>query len=141
MPDLPLPGFPNNLRAVTVTIASGAAASEMVATQGDALVGILTPSNGWTAAGIGYKACLTGRATDLVDVYDNSGANCTSPMATRSSRREGRARRKPRKLSPGPTSPQSATTPRMSACRLTSVCGSAATFAVRLRSTLPIRVY
>lgn len=73
MPDILLPGYPRNLRAIQVTIASGLSASEMIATQGDALVGIFIPSNGWTAAAIGYKTCFTGNPNDLVNAYDNGG--------------------------------------------------------------------
>lgn len=70
--DIPLAGYPNNLRAMSVTIASGASVSQMVATQGEALVGIIMPS-AWTAADIGYKSCITGRAADLQQVYDSGG--------------------------------------------------------------------
>ncbi len=67
-----VPGFPNNLRLQKCTILSGQSVSEMIATQGDALVGIFTPT-GWTAANIGYKSCWTGRPNDLVAVYNNGG--------------------------------------------------------------------
>ncbi len=52
--------------------------------------------------------------------------HCTSPTATRSSRREGRARRKRRKPSPEPASRRLATRTRPNDWRPTTACGSAA---------------
>ncbi len=68
-----IPGFPQNLFIQSCTIASGASVSERIATQGLALVGIITPTSGWTAANIGYKSCWTGRDADLVPVYNSGG--------------------------------------------------------------------
>lgn len=75
-----LAGSPDNLRAQQVTIASGASASEMIPTQGMALIGVLMPS-AWTAANIGYKACLSGRPNDLVTAYDGGGIVLQTPAA------------------------------------------------------------
>lgn len=73
MPDFPIAGHPNNLRAVSVTILSGAAVSEMFATQGDAIVGILMPS-AWTAAALQFYACLSGYTGDLKPLKDATTA-------------------------------------------------------------------
>jgi len=54
-----------------VTIPNGAAVSEMIATQGAAIVGLLMPA-AWTAAALGYKACLSGHAADLKTVKDQA---------------------------------------------------------------------
>ena len=70
--DVPIGGYPNNLRAQKVTILNGTAVSEMIATQGDALVAIEMPGT-WTAANIGIQACLSGNASKLKNVYDNAG--------------------------------------------------------------------
>lgn len=72
MSDLPIPGYPGNLRAISLTIASGASASEMFATQGDAIVGLIMPA-AWTAADIAYKDCVTGNPADLHQVTDSGG--------------------------------------------------------------------
>lgn len=72
MPDATILGYPNNLRALSVTIANGASVSEIFATQGDAIVGIIMPA-AWTAADIAYKSCITGNVLDLQQVYDSSG--------------------------------------------------------------------
>ncbi len=73
MPDLNIQGYPDNLRAYQVTIAAGASASEIFATQGWAIVGIEMPA-AWTAANIGYKSCMSGNVDKLKQVYDN-GSN------------------------------------------------------------------
>jgi len=56
----------------TATIASGAAISEMIPTQGRALVGIFTPA-AWTAAAIGYKVGWSGNDAEMYNAYDSSG--------------------------------------------------------------------
>jgi hypothetical protein len=71
--DVNIAGFPQNLFLQKVTIPSGASASEMVATQGMALIGLFTPTNGWTAANIGFKVCWNGRDIDLVTAYNDGG--------------------------------------------------------------------
>jgi hypothetical protein len=73
MPDLSIAGYPKNLRAVSLTIASGASASEMFATQGDAILGLIMPA-AWTAADIAYKSCISGNTRDLQQVYDAGGS-------------------------------------------------------------------
>ncbi len=72
MPDLAIQGYPENLRAFQVTIAAGASASEIFATQGYAIVGIEMPA-AWTAADIGYKSCISGNDSKLRQVFDNGG--------------------------------------------------------------------
>ena len=73
-------GWPTNLIAWKATIGSGASVSEMIPTQGKALVGILMPA-AWTAADIGLKTCLTGSPSSLVPVYDNGGNVQKTPAA------------------------------------------------------------
>lgn len=80
MPEFKLMGFPDNLSAMSVTIPNGASVSEMIATQGRALVGIVMPA-AWTAAAIGYKVCLSGNAADLLPVYDSGGNAMTTSAA------------------------------------------------------------
>ena len=65
-----LPDWSDNLSGEIVTIPSGAAESEPVATQGKALVAVLTPA-GWDAANIGVKSGA--RSNELKVVYDNAG--------------------------------------------------------------------
>lgn len=77
MPDYKIIGYPDNLNAISVTIPNGTAVSEMFATQGRALVGILLPA-AWTAAAIGFKTCLSGNVSDLVPVYSSGGTPMTS---------------------------------------------------------------
>lgn len=74
MSDIQLqPGIiPPGYKFHQVTIANGAAASEMVATDGKALIGVIMPTS-WTAAALGFKTCISGNATDLLSVYDNAG--------------------------------------------------------------------
>lgn len=72
MSDYPIKGNPQNLIAQSVTIVSGASVSEMISAQGLALVGVVMPA-AWTAAAIGFKACLTGNIADLQTVYDAGG--------------------------------------------------------------------
>lgn len=71
--DIQIAGFPDNLWLQQVTIASGASASEVIATQGRALIGIYTPTTGWTAANIGYKTCWNGNQSTLVNSYNAGG--------------------------------------------------------------------
>ncbi len=72
MPDYQLAGYPGNgLRAVSVTIPNGAAVSEMFATQGAAVVGILMPA-AWTAAALQFYSCLSGNQADLKPLKDAS---------------------------------------------------------------------
>ncbi len=72
MPELRLSSPVDNLRFMQVTIASGASVSEIISTQGSALVGIYTDPAGWTAAAIGFRTCWSGNNTDLVTAYDSS---------------------------------------------------------------------
>jgi hypothetical protein len=72
MADYPINGSPGNLFAQSVTIPSGGSLSEMIATQGKALVGLVMPS-GWTAASIGYNVCLSGNTNDLQPVQSSGG--------------------------------------------------------------------
>lgn len=71
--DIQIAGFPQNLFLQSATILSGASVSEMIATQGMALIGIYTPTSGWTAANIGFKTCWNGRPNDLVNAYNSAG--------------------------------------------------------------------
>ena len=73
-------GFPHNLRQEEVTIAAGASVSEMIATQGEAIVGIIMPA-AWTAADIGYAACASGNPGDLLPVMDSGGNYITTICA------------------------------------------------------------
>ena len=61
-----------NMTFETATIASGAAISDKISTQGRALVGIFTPA-AWTAAAIGYKVGWSGNDTEMYAAYDSSG--------------------------------------------------------------------
>ena len=70
MADITPSGWPGNMFLQTVTIASGASASEMIATQGRVLLGIFTPA-AWTDAAIGYKVGWNGNPNNLVWAYDN----------------------------------------------------------------------
>jgi hypothetical protein len=74
-------GFPANLYLEQVTIPAGTAVSEMVATQGMALVGIIMPGT-WTAAAIGFKACASGNPSNLLYVYDSGGNPITTVVST-----------------------------------------------------------
>jgi hypothetical protein len=69
--DYRIAGYPDNLRAISLTILSGTAVTEMFATQGWAVLGVIIPA-AWTAAVIGQKICLTGNAADLVPVINGS---------------------------------------------------------------------
>ena len=71
--DVQIAGFPQNQFLQKVTILSGASASEMIALQGMAVIGLFTPTNGWTAANIGFKTCWNGRDIDLVNTYNDAG--------------------------------------------------------------------
>jgi hypothetical protein len=71
--DVSIAGYPQNLFLQSCLIKSGASASELIATQGMALVGIYTPTSGWTAANIGFKTCWNGRDIDLVNAYNAGG--------------------------------------------------------------------
>ncbi len=73
MSDIQIAGFPQNLFLQKCTIASGASASEMIATQGFALIGLFTPTSGWTAANIGFQMGWDGRDIDLVNAYNDAG--------------------------------------------------------------------
>lgn len=70
--DYPIQGYPDNLRAMTVTIRSGDSVSEIFATQGYAVVGIEMPA-AWTAAKLAYKSCLSGQPTKLQFLKDSGG--------------------------------------------------------------------
>ncbi len=71
--DINIAGFPQNLFLEKVTIASGASASEMIPTQGMALIGLFTPTSGWTAANIGFQVGWNGRDIDMVNAYNAAG--------------------------------------------------------------------
>ncbi len=71
--DVPIAGSPQNLFLQSCLIKSGASASEMISTQGMALIGLYTPTNGWTAASIGFKTGWDGRNIDLVNAYNDAG--------------------------------------------------------------------
>lgn len=70
--DYNIAGFPANMVAQSVTIPAGTAVSEMIATQGMSLVGLIMPA-AWTAANIAFAVCVTGNANDLQQVYSNGG--------------------------------------------------------------------
>lgn len=70
---IPSGAWPANMSFETADIASGAAVSQKIATQGRALVGIFTPTNGWTAAAIGYKVGWSGNDAEMYAAYDNGG--------------------------------------------------------------------
>lgn len=82
MPDIQISGSPSNLFARKVTIPNGAAVSEMISTQGMALVGIIMPG-AWTAAALGYQTCISGNKADLLSVYD-AGGNAATTLAAAS---------------------------------------------------------
>lgn len=63
--------LPNSLAAVQVTIPSGASISEMIFTNGKGLIGLFTPTNGWTDAAIGFKVGYQANALYLVNAYNN----------------------------------------------------------------------
>lgn len=71
--DAQIAGFPDNLWLQKVTILNGASASEMLSTQGRALIGLFTPTSGWTAANIGFRTGWNGRDIDLVNAYNAAG--------------------------------------------------------------------
>lgn len=81
MPDINMAGTPGNLFARQVTIAAGTAVSEIISTQGQALVGIIMPA-AWTAANIGYQTCISGRSNDLLNVYDAGGNPSQTVVST-----------------------------------------------------------
>ena len=64
----------NQLFIQQVTIPSGTAVSEMIPLQGMSLVGIFTPTNGWTAAAIGFQVGWDASPAAMVNMYDNAGA-------------------------------------------------------------------
>ncbi len=70
---VPSGAWPANMTLETAEIASGAAVSQKIATQGRALVGIFTPTSGWTAAAIGYKVGWSGNDAEMYNAYDNGG--------------------------------------------------------------------
>jgi hypothetical protein len=80
--EIKLAGYPDNLSAQQVTIQNGAAVSEMIATQGRALIGIFTDAFGWTDAAIGYKSCFSGNPNDLKTVYDSGGNYLQTKVST-----------------------------------------------------------
>lgn len=65
---------------MSVTIPAGASVSEMISTQGEALVGVIMPA-AWTAAALGYAACLSGNVADLLSVYGSGGTAMTTVAA------------------------------------------------------------
>jgi hypothetical protein len=65
-------GFPSNVVAIQTTIAASASISEMIPTQGMALVAIIMPGT-WTAAALAFKVCTSGNKTDLQFLYNNAG--------------------------------------------------------------------
>ncbi len=70
MSDYQLAGYPGNgLRAVSVTIPNGAAVTEMFASQGAAVVGVVMPA-AWTAAALQFYGCLSGNQADLLPYKD-----------------------------------------------------------------------
>jgi hypothetical protein len=74
-------GSPHNLRLEEVTIPAGASlATEMIATQGMAIVGIIMPA-AWTTADIGYNACASGNAGELQPVTDAGGNYITTAVS------------------------------------------------------------
>lgn len=73
MPEIVISGYPENLKAHQVTFAAGASVTEIFPTQGYAIIGLEIPST-WTAAAIGYKSCISGNPSKLMQVDDN-GAN------------------------------------------------------------------
>lgn len=77
MPDIQIQGFPANLVLRKVTIANGVSKSEMIATDGMALVGIFMPA-AWTAADIGYEIGWDGNQLDTFAVYSGSGIASTT---------------------------------------------------------------
>lgn len=79
--NLQISGFPANLYLEQVTIPAGTAVSEPIATQGMALVGIIMPGT-WTAAALGFKACVSGNPSNLLPVYDSGGNPITCLAST-----------------------------------------------------------
>jgi hypothetical protein len=73
-------GAPSNLTAQSVIIPAGTAVSEVLCTEGKAVVGLIMPA-AWTAASIGYKTCLSGAPVELVPVYDSGGNPITTVVA------------------------------------------------------------
>ena len=76
--DISISGFPENLTAQQVTIASGASTSEVIATQGRALVGVIMPAT-WTAAKLAFLAGIA--SGGVVAVYDNAGNRLAATVA------------------------------------------------------------
>lgn len=70
---LPAPiGWPINCSFAKCTIGTAAdGASEIIPTQGKAIVGLIMPSS-WTAAAIQYYSCLNGNARELKAIKDAS---------------------------------------------------------------------
>lgn len=71
-PSPAIPGFPSNLFWQIVTIVSGASATEVIQTNGLALVGIVMPS-AWTAADIAFKSCMSGNPNEMQQLFDSGG--------------------------------------------------------------------
>lgn len=67
-------GWPINLVAQKCTIASGASGSEIIATQGKALVGLIMPA-AWTAAAIQYYGSIAGSPRELKVLKDGGTGN------------------------------------------------------------------
>ena len=67
-----IPGWPANLWLQKVTIPASASKSELLNTQGRALVGIFMPS-AWTAADIGFEANWDSNPNDMFVVYAAGG--------------------------------------------------------------------
>ncbi len=67
-----VPGWPANMTLQKVTILAGTSKSEMIAIQGQAMVGIVVPA-AWTTALIGYEAGWDGNQNDTYIVYDGGG--------------------------------------------------------------------
>lgn len=80
MADVQLHGYPGNLFAQQVTIPNGAAVSEVLCTQGKALIGIRMPTS-WTAAAIGYKVGISGNPSFFVSAKDSGGNFITTIAA------------------------------------------------------------
>lgn len=64
-------GWPSNLSAQKVTIPINGSASEIISTQGKALVGLIMPA-AWTAAAIQYYASVIGNARELKAIKDGT---------------------------------------------------------------------
>jgi len=74
--DINIAGFPSNLVAQKVTI-NTTGNSEMIATQGMALVGIFMPAS-WTAAALGYKVGWNGKDLNMQVMESGGGTPVTT---------------------------------------------------------------